>query len=105
MAFGKQNTIRRASAAVIAVATGSIAPPQAGAATIQWNGNAADLSWNTPGNWSTGAPPGAADIGQIQENGYGGGDTIAVTGDITIGRLAVNYSTSNSAGKGLNASG
>lgn len=96
---------RHASAAVFAAAVTSILATHAQAATIQWNGNPADLTWTTASNWSTNALPGAADIAQFQESGYNTGDTINLAADVTIGRFAINYSSSNSAGKNLTFTG
>jgi autotransporter-associated beta strand protein len=100
------NKSRHASAAVFAAAAAtSILATHAQAATIQWNGNGADLTWATTSNWSTNALPGAADIAQFQENGYNTGDTINLPADVTIGRFAINYSSSNSAGRNLTFTG
>jgi autotransporter-associated beta strand protein len=97
---------RRASAAVFAAAAAaSILTTHAQAATIQWNGNGADLTWTTASNWSTNALPGTADIAQFQENGYNGGDTINIPAEVAIGRFAINYSSSNSAGRNLTFTG
>lgn len=83
-----------------AAAAGS---PGAFAATVVWNGAAADLNWTTPTNWSTGALP--DDIAQIQEKGYNTGDTITVGADQTVNRLAFNFSSTNAASKNLTLTG
>src|SRR4051795_2513 len=78
----------------------AIIPGAAQAATLVWSGAANDLSFNTPANWG-GTLPGPADIAQFRETGYADGDTVTVSADLLLGRLAINYTSANAAAKNL----
>lgn len=100
MFSGKTGKNRIIIPAALVASAGAMA---ANAATIVWNGSAADLNWNTLTNWSTGALP--SDIAQFQENGYNSGDTVTVATDQTINRLAFNFSSTNAASKDITLTG
>ena len=96
----KKNRIVPAAAFAAMAVSGSHG---ASAATITWNGGAANLSWDSPSNWSTGALPN--DIAQFQEAGFSAGDTIVVTAGQALNRLNFNFTGTNVAAKDLTLSG
>jgi autotransporter-associated beta strand protein len=84
------------------LAAAALAPAARGATAV-WNGGAGDLTWDSATNWSSGALP--VDIAQFQENGFNSGDTIRLTADQLVNRLAFNFSSTNAASKDLTLSG
>jgi len=59
--------------------------PVVQAATVTWTG-AIDTNWSTPGNWSTGEPPGTSDTAEFAS----GGTTVNVDSSYTIGSLLLD---------------
>ncbi len=55
----------------------------------RWTGSAGDLSWNTPGNWSSGTVPGAKDTAIFGAEASVSGATIALDGAQSVGTLVV----------------
>jgi fibronectin-binding autotransporter adhesin len=92
---------RRLTLAAAALGAVVFNPAALHAATVTWNGSAADLNWNTGLNWSSSTPPLSADIATFNENGYAAGDTILTGADQAIGRLTINFSSSSVASKDL----
>jgi autotransporter-associated beta strand protein len=96
--LSSKNTNRIISVAAVLASAGG-----ANAATVVWNGNAADRIWDSAANWSAGVLPN--DIAQFQEGGFNSGDLINVLVPQTVNRLAFNFTSSNVASKDLTLAG
>ena len=53
----------------------------------RWTGAAGDLSWNTPGNWSSGTVPGPMDTAVFPAGSVGDGATIALDANQSVAVL------------------
>ncbi len=57
------------------------------AGECRWTGAAGDLSWNTPGNWSSGTVPGPMDTAVFPAGSVGDGATIALDANQSVAVL------------------
>jgi autotransporter-associated beta strand protein len=95
----------RATPLIFSAVGAAFAAADARGATLAWNGSAADLAFKTPGNWDTGVLPGSIDIAQFRETGYDDGATVTISGDLLLGRLAFNFTSTNVTAKNLTITG